>query len=158
MIGNKVNRDDYFVLHVTVPSGFEYKIPARGYNLKSWLAFEERLGSTVVVEQTNSSVYEHLIFGDPNDSLGELQNGSTNKRQTQRKNSSEGSGSAAKAKDSKSTRTPSKRTTQVSKEKSPVVRESKMRNVRKPKESVQGTNNPGTKTPTRSRKPKGSSQ
>ena len=158
MFENKVNRDDYFVLHVTMPSGFEFKIPARGYNLKSWLAFEERLESTVVVEQTNASVYEHLIFGDPNDALGELQNGSTNKRKTQRKNSSEGSSSKAKVKDSKGTRTPRKTATSTSKEKPTVLRKSPVRNVRKPKESVQGTDNPGTKTPTRSRKPKGSTQ
>lgn len=157
MFENKVNRDDYFVLHVTMPSGFEFKIPARGYNLKSWLAFEERLESTVIVEQTNASVYEHLIFGDPNDALGELQNGSNNKRKAQRKNSSEGSESKTKAEDSKAVRTPRKRATSTGKEKPTVMRKPKVRDVRKSKESVQRTDDPGTKAPTRSRKPKGSS-
>lgn len=46
-------------------SGFEFKIPARGFNLKSWLAFEERLGTDVIVEETTQAVYEHLIYGDP---------------------------------------------------------------------------------------------
>lgn len=158
MFEQPVKRDDYFVLHVTMPSGFEFKIPARGYNLKSWLTFEERLESTVIVEQTNAAVYEHLIIGDPNDPLGELQNGSTNKRKAQRKNPPKASSSAKKGEGSKAVRNPGKRTTQASKEKPSVVRKPKVRNVRQPKKDVQGTDNPGTKTPTRSRKPKGSSQ
>lgn len=60
-----MQRDAYFVLHVTMQSGFEFKIPARGFNLKSWLAFEERMQTEVIVEQTTQAVYEHLIYGDP---------------------------------------------------------------------------------------------
>ena len=154
----KVKRDAYFVLHVTVPSGFEFKIPARGYSLKSWLAFETRLGSDVVVEETTAAVYEHLILGDPLDPLGELINGPADKRETKRKTAPKRDSGKAKAKDSKSARTPRKTAASASKEKPTVVRKSPVRNVRKPKESVQGTNNPRKATPSRSRKPKGSTQ
>ncbi len=61
----KVDRDAYFVIYATMRSGFECKIPARGYNLKSWLAFEEKLGNTYYYEQTTEDVYKHLVFGDP---------------------------------------------------------------------------------------------
>ena len=60
-----VKRDDYLVIYTTMASGFECKIPARGYNLKSWLAFEDKLGSTYYYEHTTKQVYEHLVFGDP---------------------------------------------------------------------------------------------
>lgn len=61
----KLNRDDYFVIHVTMSSGFECMIPARGFNLKSWLAFEDRLGSKYTYTKIPEKVYQHLIMGDP---------------------------------------------------------------------------------------------
>lgn len=65
-MNEKVVRDAYYVIHTKMPSGFECKIPARGYNLKSWLEFETRLGSTFYYERTTEAVYNHLVFGDPN--------------------------------------------------------------------------------------------
>ena len=62
---SKVERDGYYVIYATMPSGFECKIPARGYNLKSWLAFEEKLGNKYYYERTTEDVYKHLVFGDP---------------------------------------------------------------------------------------------
>lgn len=61
----KLNRDDYFVIHTRMSSGFECLIPARGFNLKSWLAFEDKLGATYTYEKVNEKVYQHLILGDP---------------------------------------------------------------------------------------------
>ena len=66
-VERKINRDDYFVIYVTMPTGFECKVPARGYNLKSWLAFETKLNNTYYYEHTTEEVYRHLVFGDPND-------------------------------------------------------------------------------------------
>lgn len=60
-----VDRNAYFVIHATMPSGFECLIPARGYNLKSWLAFEEKLGSKYQYEEINEKAYLHLTHGDP---------------------------------------------------------------------------------------------
>jgi len=60
-----ITRDGYYVIHTKMPSGFEFKIPARGYNLKSWLDFEARLECECYYEQTSQAVYDHLIMGDP---------------------------------------------------------------------------------------------
>jgi hypothetical protein len=65
-------RDKFFVLHVTLPSGFELKVPCRGYNLKSWKAFEDRLGSKYDVEEINERIYNHLMLGDPDECLSPL--------------------------------------------------------------------------------------
>lgn len=39
----KANRDSYYMIIATMPSGKVFKIPCRGYNLRSWLDFEESL-------------------------------------------------------------------------------------------------------------------
>ena len=109
------HRDDYFILHVTVASGFEFKIASRGYNLKSWLAFEENLKSTVVLEQVNEQMYNHVIYGDPLDPLGELQNGRTIENQAQQENVPKRGRGKAKVEDSKAAPRASKRTTQAGK-------------------------------------------
>ena len=64
-------RDKFFVMHVTLPSGFELKVPCRGYNLKSWKAFEDRLGANYDVEEINERIYNHLMLGDPDECLSE---------------------------------------------------------------------------------------
>ena len=64
-------RDKFFVMHVTLPSGFELKIPCRGYNLKSWKEFEDRLGGKYEVEEINERIYNHLMLGDPDECLSE---------------------------------------------------------------------------------------
>lgn len=43
----KVEYDGYYLIDVVARNGFCLTIPARGYNLKSWLNFEQNLGSTV---------------------------------------------------------------------------------------------------------------
>jgi hypothetical protein len=71
MTEQRINRDAYYVIHVTMPSGFEFKIPARGYNLKSWLNFEAKLEAECYFEETSRTVYEHLVMGDPANPLFE---------------------------------------------------------------------------------------
>ena len=142
-----VDRDAYFVIYTTMPSGFECKIPARGYNLKSWLAFEDRLNATYYYEQTTREVYEHLVFGDPNAILDtEDDNGRTDKRKAQQKTPAKRKPRQATNKDSKTDGVGRKATTSVRKAQPSKLREPKVRNVRKPKEDVQGTNNPRTKS------------
>ena len=161
-VERKTNRDDYFVIHSTMPSGFECKIPARGYNLKSWLAFEDKLNATYYYEQTTKAVYEHLVFGDPNAvidtedddepraSKGKALKETAAKRKPRAKASEDSQGV------SKPKRQTAKRATSTSKAQGNELRKPAVRNVRKPKEDVQGTNNPRTKNAsgTRSRKTK----
>jgi hypothetical protein len=39
----KVKSNSYFMVIATMGSGKQFKIPCRGYNLKSWMDFEESL-------------------------------------------------------------------------------------------------------------------
>lgn len=71
MSEERIKRDAYYVIHTTMPSGFEFKIPARGYNLKSWLDFEARLECQCYFEETSKAVYDHLVLGDPSKPLFE---------------------------------------------------------------------------------------
>jgi hypothetical protein len=155
MSPDRVRRDAYFCIHTTMQSGFECLIPARGYSLKSWLAFEDRLSAKYEYDEITEQAYIHLLLGDPNDSLGEKY-GPGNKGTAQQEDLPKRGRGKAKSEDSKSTRTPRKTAASTSKEKPSVMRKSPVRNVRKPKKDVQATDNSGTKTPTRSRKPKGS--
>ena len=56
----KVNRDAFFILTIENQGGFKHKVPARGYNLKSWLDFEKSLSITkkVSIKETNLSEYQ----------------------------------------------------------------------------------------------------
>jgi hypothetical protein len=40
----KVKSNSYYMIIATMGSGKQFKIPARGYNLYSWLDFEKSLG------------------------------------------------------------------------------------------------------------------
>ena len=41
----KISRDGYYQISVLLEDGFKFKVPARGYNLKSLLEFEKSLDS-----------------------------------------------------------------------------------------------------------------
>lgn len=147
-----VRRDAYFCIHTTMQSGFECLIPARGYSLKSWLAFEERLGAKYEYDEITEQAYIHLILGDPNDPFGEKYG------TAQQENPSKKASREAKVEDSPKPRTPRKTTTQAGKGKPSVVRKPAVRNVRKPKEDVQAVDDTGTKKPAKRRSTKGSTQ
>ena len=155
-----VERDAYFVIHTTMRSGFECKIPARGYNLKSWLAFEDKLGSTYYYEQTTKEVYEHLVFGDPNAILDTEDDDErrVSKRETQQKTPTKRKPRAKASGDSeeilkprRSSKPSAKRASPTSKTTRNELREPKVRNVRKPKKDVARTDDSGKATPTRTR-------
>lgn len=42
----KVEYDGYYLLDCEMINGFKFKIPSRGYNLKSWYNFENSLSSS----------------------------------------------------------------------------------------------------------------
>lgn len=62
---DKVNRNDYFEISVEMQDGFKFKVPARGYNLKSLLEFEQSLGCVKKYshKQIDQSKYEKMIYG-----------------------------------------------------------------------------------------------
>jgi hypothetical protein len=60
-----VNRDGYYMIHVVWKDGFKHKVPCRGYNLKSEMAFNDSL---FWVESHNffevsKEDYEEYIWG-----------------------------------------------------------------------------------------------
>ena len=156
----KTNRDDYFVIHSTMPSGFECKIPARGYNLKSWLAFEDKLNATYYYEQTTKAVYEHLVFGDPNAVIDTEDDNEprASKGKALKETAAKRKPRQQASEDSERVRSTRKRTAPTSKEARTELREPKVRTVRKPTKVVARTNDSGKKTPARSRSAKSKTQ
>jgi hypothetical protein len=57
---NKVPVDACFLLSIELTDGFKFKIPARGYNLKSWIDFEKSLSITkkVTIKEVTFSEYK----------------------------------------------------------------------------------------------------
>ena len=53
----KFNRDSYYVLTVTMTK-VSFKIFCRGYDIKSWMAFQESVGAEYVWEETTREAYE----------------------------------------------------------------------------------------------------
>ena len=56
----KVKVEDCFVLTIEMHGGFKHKVPARGYNLKSWLEFEKSLSITkkVTIKEVTFKEYQ----------------------------------------------------------------------------------------------------
>jgi hypothetical protein len=56
----KVKHDACFLLTIELYDGFKFKIPARGYNLKSWIEFEKSLSITkkVSIKETSFKEYQ----------------------------------------------------------------------------------------------------
>ena len=47
IIKESVEYDGYYFIDVVTRDGFQLTIPARGYNLRSWLNFEQKMGAKV---------------------------------------------------------------------------------------------------------------
>lgn len=63
-IADKVNRDAYFRIDVEM-GDFKHSIPARGYNLKSWLDFHKSLGhhvTKVSYKETSQKEYDKMMW------------------------------------------------------------------------------------------------
>ena len=149
-------RDGYYFFHVKWRGGFTHIVPVRGYNVRSNIKFTESLEwiDTYDIEQVTQEQYDLRLWG----SNLEEEDGRASKNKTQQKNPTKRKPRKEGSKDSKATRNTSDKSPRVAKEKPSLVRESKVRNVRKPKEDVQGTNIPRTKTFSGSRATKRSSQ
>lgn len=56
-VKEKIEYDGYYLISATSKNGHKSTIPARGYNLKSWLNFEKSLGSEAVHKQVTEKEY-----------------------------------------------------------------------------------------------------
>lgn len=61
-IKEKVEYDGYYLIDVKTTNGHEFVIPARGYNLKSWLAFEKSLISVLSAQHRIVSEAEFMVY------------------------------------------------------------------------------------------------
>lgn len=63
----KIMSDAYLAIVIVHNDGFTFSIPARGYNLKSWLAFEKKLDIAKSVNYHEITAAEHFIlqYGPP---------------------------------------------------------------------------------------------
>ena len=52
-----VEYDGYYFVDAVAKSGHKLTIPARGYNLRSWINFEKSLGSAVEYRQVSEKVW-----------------------------------------------------------------------------------------------------
>lgn len=158
----KVAGDAYFFIDVTwkktgKEKAFKHTVPCRGYNLKSQLTFNESLFWV-----DKSEYYEVSRETWEKKTLGSLEEENdrprTRKNPTQQKTASKRNSGETKNKDSKVPRNPSGKSTRAVKPQPSELRESKVRNVRKPKKDIQGTNDTGTETLSKHRRTKRSSQ
>lgn len=138
-------RDSYFFITTKWKGGFTHTNPIRGYNLTSMLRFNESLFwvESTTYEEVTKEQYEERMYG-PIDEGTEKQADSTKRKPR-----------AKRSEDSKAVRNTSGSPTRTTKEKSSVMRESKVRNVRKPKKDVQGTDDTGKASSPRTRSSKG---
>jgi hypothetical protein len=62
-----IKNDDYIQIDVTYVTGFKFSIPARGYNLKSWITFHNSLSpylSEHIHKVITKEKYDKLFYGD----------------------------------------------------------------------------------------------
>jgi hypothetical protein len=145
MYTNKVPSDSYFFIDTKWKGDFSHIVPCRGYNLKSQLRFNESIfwiESSHWYEVTKEQYEEHVY-------------GRAEQAEAQQENPPKRSRRSTKDKDSESARDRSKESTRTARPQPSKLRESKVRDVRKPKKDVQGTNNTRKATPAGTRKPKG---
>jgi hypothetical protein len=59
---SQAQSDDCFVLNIEHYDNFKFKVPARGYNLKSWIDFEKTMPITkkVTIKKITFSEYTKL--------------------------------------------------------------------------------------------------
>ena len=129
MYTNKVPSDSYFFIDTKWKSGFSHIVPCRGYNLKSQLRFSESIfwiESNDWYEVTKEQYEEHVY-------------GRAEQAEAQQENPPKRNRRSTKDKDSESTRDRSKESTRTARSQPSKLRESKVRDVRKPKKDVQGT-------------------
>ena len=157
-----VKRDDYIFIDIEWKSGFKHTSLCRGFNLKSQIAFNEsifwikKFKWRVVSEKEYNAKLWPTIEETKNEQRA-------SKGKALKENPAKGNARTKASEDSKAVRKPqraskptAKRASSSSKEARTELREPKVRNVRKSKKDIQGTNDSGeTSLPrTRGRKAK----
>jgi hypothetical protein len=63
----KILKNSYYQISVEMHDGFKFKVPARGFNLKSLLEFEKSLDYVTKYSYKEITLreYEKLIYGKP---------------------------------------------------------------------------------------------
>jgi hypothetical protein len=56
-VKEKIDYDGYYFIDAVAKDGYKMTIPARGYNLLSWLNFEKSLGSTAEYRAVTERVW-----------------------------------------------------------------------------------------------------
>jgi hypothetical protein len=66
-MSDKILKDGYYQINVKMRDGFKFKVPTRGYNLKSMLEFEKSLDyvSDYSFKEITLKEYEKMIYGSP---------------------------------------------------------------------------------------------
>ncbi len=57
IVKESVEYDGYYFVDVVTRDGFRLTIPARGYNLRSWLNFEQKMGAQVEYRAVTEKVW-----------------------------------------------------------------------------------------------------
>ena len=66
-MSDKILKDGYYQINVKMQDGFKFKVPARGYNLRSMLEFEKSLDyvKEYSFKEITLKEYEKMIYGAP---------------------------------------------------------------------------------------------
>jgi hypothetical protein len=61
----RINKDGYYQINVKLEDGFRFKIPARGFNLKSLVEFEKSLDSVTEhsFKEITKKEFEKMTIG-----------------------------------------------------------------------------------------------
>lgn len=157
-----IKRDDYIFIDIEWKSGFKHTAFCRGFNLQSHIKFNESIfwikkftWRVVSEKEYNAKLWPTI---EENEDERGKRKSKTLKEAPAKRDSRTKAGKDSKAvrKPQRASKPAAKRATSSSKEARTELREPKVRNVRKPKKDVQGTDNSGKATlpRTRSRKAK----
>jgi len=64
-IGDTVPRDNYYQIDVVWKNNFKHSIPARGYNLGSWIQFHDSIEyiKKHSYKEITKAKYEKMVYG-----------------------------------------------------------------------------------------------
>ena len=157
-----IKRDDYIFIDIEWKSGFKHTAFCRGFNLQSHIKFNESIfwikkftWRVVSEKEYNAKLWPTIEENE--DERGKRKSKTLKEAPAKRDSRTKASeDSKAVRKPQRASKPAAKRTTPSSKEARTELREPKVRNVRKPKKDVQGTNDSGKASlpRTRSRKAK----
>ena len=159
-----IKRDDYIFIDIEWKSGFKHTAFCRGFNLQSHIKFNESIfwikkftWRVVSEKEYNAKLWPTIEENE--DERGKRKSKTLKEAPAKRDSRAKASeDSKAVRKPQRTSKPAAKRTTSSSKEARTELREPKVRNVRKPKKDVQGTDNSGKASLPRTRGRKAKTQ